>query len=185
MPIINAYAPAECATTVLGSVEIQVNPLFPAHADTLQNGQVLPYSGVLRVDTGSTEAYTQWRERLAEMMGLPETDISAYGVAAKSRAVTAMDAPAQAFQDLFAFSNTDGVIGAQACIRLLDDFVACTDKAAVFFQDDEDGMNFYIRMGELFEFATENNGFVQLSHPSKRTGQRRMAFSPDEVPATM
>lgn len=183
MPIIQAYAPAPAGANALGSVEVQVNPLFTAHAEALQDGQLIRYCGVRRVDTGTTEAYTEWREKLAAMVGVPETQLASYGTVVVSRAATVLDKPAPFFQDLLAFSNTDGVIGPQACARLFKDFSDNIEKALSFFGDDQQAADFYVSLTEMFQFAMVHNGFVQLSHPTKRTGQRRMAYAPMELAA--
>lgn len=183
MPIVHAYEPAASDTPVLSQITVQVNPLFPRHAEDLKDGQSVAINSLLRFDTGSTEAYTEWRERLAEMVGLEETAVAHYGVVTKSRAVTALDKPAPAFQELLAFSNTDGVIGPQTCLRLYKDFCDYHEKARAFFGEDVQALCFYESLLEVFEFAVEAEGFVQLSHPVKRTGQRRPTYAPHELPA--
>ena len=111
---------------------------------------------------GSYTSYNDWKEELAELAGYtPKLYEQLPGFASTSvlsHQQGAVDDTPGLFHELIVFSDCEGIINAEVCKKLYNDFVEC-DADAKEFSDDY----FYAKYCEwkkCFEFASHDGAVV-------------------------
>lgn len=117
----------------------------------------VPYrcAGSFGFRAGSYGGYSQWRDQLAEMVGLPEVMLESYGLSRPSHAAAIWGeryTPGP-FAELINFSDCEGVIGTAVSAKLAADFAEWQAKADA--HDDDWFREKYADWRKAFEMAAD------------------------------
>ncbi len=109
--------------------------IWPGKGFPVTPNSVYEYEEVYSFHAGSYSSYSWWKSKLSEFKG------------------------ERAFQELFDFADTEGVIGAKLSAKLRDDFNKYHEEAVIFANTIEDGGVFiekYVKWQKAFQIAPEN-----------------------------
>lgn len=139
-----------------------VNYDFPAQADDIKNGHAYRYQDDKCFHAGSYFGYGQWRNKLAELAGYPESEDSSNQFKHSAYVWEHPELLEQKspFVELINFTDCDGIIGPKTSAKLAQDFDNYMDKASQV--NDEWFFCLYKQWANAFHFAA-NNGAVKFS----------------------
>ena len=132
-------------------VRLYVNPDFPGRAGGIESGAVYRFEGYLHVSAGSYGYYNAWRNEVAKLAGWPQGSYEQYGKTWPSYAASTWDADSGPFYELICFSDCEGTLGPDVCMKLARDFAEHQEKADA--HPDERFRAKYAEWRAAFDFA--------------------------------
>ena len=133
-----------------------VNPDFPGRQGSIEHMAIYSAEEGEAFNAGSYGGYNTWRESLARLAGYPLADVERYGKIHSRHDQGAFNAESGPFWEMIVFSDCEGVLGAEVCAKLAEDF-AKFDSVAKAIHGTES--YFYVKYQEwknAFEMAADS-----------------------------
>lgn len=136
-----------------GGFHLYVNSDFPGRAGEIEDGAVYRSEAFTHVAAGPYSYYNRWRDELAKLAGWPESSYEQYGKTWPSYAASAWSADSGPFYELICFSDCEGTLGTEVCVKLAKDFAQHQSKADA--HSDERFRQKYAEWRAAVEFAAD------------------------------
>lgn len=137
-----------------------VNDDFPGREEGIEHKKIYRYEDCESLISIGYSGYNWWRNELAKLAGYPLTNYrnDLVGLDEKRYDAGAWNAESGPFWELILFSDCEGVIGPIVSMKLLADFAAFKDKAAL--HPDDRFRKYYDLFHQTFETASDNGAVV-------------------------
>lgn len=132
------------------------NEHYPERASPIEEA-FYSYDESSHVRCGAYSRYNRWRDELAKAAGWHLGSYEQYGRSWPSYAASAWVADGGPFWELINFSDCEGVIGTDACKKLLAEFEAMENPPP-----EDTGFNIFEEMKAALRIAS-NDGFLRFS----------------------
>lgn len=131
------------------------NPHFQERAGSITEGNYT-FEDQMGFRAGSYSGYNYWREQLAKMAGYPAIEVEKYGNKEIRHDAGAWEKTEGPFWELICFSDCEGIVGTEDCVKLAKDFAENQEK--VGSMDDGNPHGFAAKYSEwrkAFELASD------------------------------
>jgi hypothetical protein len=133
-----------------------INPDFPERAAGIVSDGIYSFGSSYRFRAGGYGSYSVWREALAELAGYPAEPEDETDDARSLHAAACWNGAVGPFSDLINFSDCQGVMGTEVCVKLARDFAEHEEAARAFSGERaSEFLERYLDWKQAFELAAE------------------------------